>query len=80
MEKGMVLVMSLWDDHYSDMLWLDGDYPTNATASDPDVGRGTCAKNLRRTLSSRAMPFHGDFLQYQGRPHRIDLLFVRNHC
>ena len=44
MEKGMVLVMSLWDDHYSDMLWLDGDYPTNATASDPGVGRGTCAK------------------------------------
>ncbi|KAJ5682011.1 1-4-beta-D-glucan cellobiohydrolase A [Penicillium maclennaniae] len=44
MEKGMVLVMSLWDDHYSNMLWLDGDYPTDATASDPGVGRGTCAK------------------------------------
>ncbi|KAJ6114831.1 hypothetical protein N7486_000609 [Penicillium sp. IBT 16267x] len=38
---GMVLVMSLWDDYYSDMLWLDSDYPTNATATDPSVARGT---------------------------------------
>ncbi|KAJ5547631.1 hypothetical protein N7513_004865 [Penicillium frequentans] len=43
LEQGMVLVLSLWDDHYSDMLWLDSDYPTNATASDPGVARGTCS-------------------------------------
>jgi cellulose 1,4-beta-cellobiosidase len=41
--QGMVLVMSLWDDHYSDMLWLDSTYPTNATATDPGVARGTCS-------------------------------------
>jgi cellulose 1,4-beta-cellobiosidase len=40
--QGMVLVMSLWDDHYADMLWLDSNYPTDATASDPGVARGTC--------------------------------------
>jgi cellulose 1,4-beta-cellobiosidase len=39
----MVLVMSLWDDHYSDMLWLDSTYPTNETASTPGAARGTCA-------------------------------------
>lgn len=27
--KGMVLVMSLWDDHAADMLWLDSTYPTS---------------------------------------------------
>jgi len=27
MENGMVLVMSLWDDHEAYMLWLDSDYP-----------------------------------------------------
>ncbi|KAJ5094346.1 hypothetical protein N7456_010207 [Penicillium angulare] len=43
MADGMVLVMSLWDDHYADMLWLDSDYPTNATATDPGVARGSCA-------------------------------------
>jgi cellulose 1,4-beta-cellobiosidase len=43
LSKGMVLVMSLWDDYYADMLWLDSDYPTNATASDPGVARGTCS-------------------------------------
>ena len=30
LEQGMVLVMSLWDDHNSNMLWLDSNYPTNA--------------------------------------------------
>jgi cellulose 1,4-beta-cellobiosidase len=38
---GMVLVMSLWDDHYADMLWLDSTYPTDSTK----LGsvRGSCA-------------------------------------
>jgi cellulose 1,4-beta-cellobiosidase len=27
--KGMVLVLSLWDDHDVNMLWLDSVYPTN---------------------------------------------------
>merc|ERR1740130_1835361 len=30
MDAGMVLVMSLWDDHYVNMLWLDSTYPTDA--------------------------------------------------
>ncbi|KAL1515686.1 hypothetical protein AB1Y20_002303 [Prymnesium parvum] len=40
-EKGMVLVMSLWDDHYADMLWLDSTYPVDGTA--PGDKRGTCS-------------------------------------
>lgn len=39
---GMVLVMSLWDDHAADMLWLDSTYPTNASSTTPGVARGTC--------------------------------------
>jgi len=40
MDKGMVLVMSLWDDHAAQMLWLDSTYPTDKTT----IGgpRGTC--------------------------------------
>ncbi|KAH6843080.1 glycoside hydrolase [Chaetomium sp. MPI-CAGE-AT-0009] len=38
----MVLVMSLWDDHYSNMLWLDSTYPTDASPDEPGKGRGTC--------------------------------------
>ncbi|KAK8015015.1 exoglucanase 1 [Apiospora arundinis] len=38
----MVLVMSLWDDHYANMLWLDSSYPLDKDASTPGVGRGTC--------------------------------------
>ncbi|KAI0025430.1 1,4-beta-D-glucan cellobiohydrolase-like protein [Xylariomycetidae sp. FL0641] len=39
-ESGMVLVMSLWDDHAANMLWLDSTYPTDSTA--PGAARGTC--------------------------------------
>lgn len=41
MAGGMTLVMSVWDDHYADMLWLDSTYPTTKTA--PGGPRGTCA-------------------------------------
>lgn len=41
MAKGMVLVMSLWDDHYANMLWLDSTYPTDSTKL--GSARGTCA-------------------------------------
>ncbi|KIJ62361.1 glycoside hydrolase family 7 protein [Hydnomerulius pinastri MD-312] len=41
--KGVVLVMSVWDDYAAEMLWLDSDYPTTADASTPGVARGTCA-------------------------------------
>ncbi|KAJ8515059.1 hypothetical protein ONZ45_g7490 [Pleurotus djamor] len=41
--RGMVLVMSVWDDHEAKMLWLDSNYPTDKTASTPGVARGACA-------------------------------------
>jgi cellulose 1,4-beta-cellobiosidase len=42
LSRGMVLVMSLWDDYYAHMLWLDSDYPVDADPSKPGVSRGTC--------------------------------------
>jgi cellulose 1,4-beta-cellobiosidase len=39
---GMTLVMSVWDDHYANMLWLDSEnYPVNSTGL--GSARGTCA-------------------------------------
>lgn len=43
MKSGMVLVMSLWDDHAANMLWLDSTYPTTDSQSTPGAYRGTCA-------------------------------------
>ena len=43
LERGMVLVLSLWDDTKVHMLWLDSAYPTDAPASQPGVARGPCA-------------------------------------
>lgn len=37
----MVLVLSLWDDYYADMLWLDSTYPVGS--STPGAVRGSCS-------------------------------------
>lgn len=42
MAEGMVLVLSLWDDHEANMLWLDATYATQKSASDSSAARGTC--------------------------------------
>ncbi|KAG6916028.1 Exoglucanase [Tephrocybe rancida] len=42
-KNGMVLVLSVWDDHNVNMLWLDSNYPTTADPATPGVSRGTCA-------------------------------------
>jgi len=39
-----VLVMSIWDDHYSNMLWLDSSYPPEK-AGTPGGDRGPCPQN-----------------------------------
>lgn len=41
-QQGMALVMSIWDDHAAEMLWLDSDYPTDVPATNPGVSRGPC--------------------------------------
>ncbi|KAH7348657.1 glycoside hydrolase [Rhexocercosporidium sp. MPI-PUGE-AT-0058] len=41
--KGMVLVMSIWDDYSANMLWLDGNFPADKDAATPGVARGACA-------------------------------------
>lgn len=40
LDRGMVLVMSMWDDHYAHMLWLDSTYPVNGTVQGNN--RGSC--------------------------------------
>jgi cellulose 1,4-beta-cellobiosidase len=41
--RGMVLALSIWDDHAAGMYWLDSTYPTNASTSSPGVARGPCS-------------------------------------
>lgn len=40
--SGMVLAMSIRDDHAANMLWLDSTYPLTKPATDPGVARGPC--------------------------------------
>jgi cellulose 1,4-beta-cellobiosidase len=62
-KTGMVLVMSIWDDHTADMLWLDSDYPTTGNPSTPGIARGTCAStsgvptNVETSAASAAVTF-----------------------
>lgn len=41
LRKGMVLALSLWDDHQAQMLWLDSTYPVGSTK--PGAARGSCS-------------------------------------
>ena len=41
LRNGMVLALSIWDDHHANMLWLDSTYPTDSTK--PGAARGSCA-------------------------------------
>ncbi len=43
LDKGMVLALSLWDDHFAQMHWLDAVYPEDGT--DPGDLRGPCDPN-----------------------------------
>ncbi|CCF47864.1 glycosyl hydrolase family 7 [Colletotrichum higginsianum] len=42
LEIPMTLVMSIWSDHYANMLWLDSTYPPER-AGEPGTERGPCA-------------------------------------
>jgi len=42
LDRGMVLVMSLWDDHFAFMHWLDAHYPDESDPSVPGILRGPC--------------------------------------
>jgi len=42
LQKGMVLVMSLWDDHYANMHWLDSINPDGAAETKLGAKRGEC--------------------------------------
>ncbi len=48
MGRGMVLVMSLWDDHEAFMLWLDSNYPEGSDPGTPGNLRGPCPEDSGR--------------------------------
>jgi len=52
LSRGMVLVMSIWDDTAVNMLWLDSTYPVGSTA--PGAERGPCATTSGVPSETRA--------------------------
>ncbi|KAF7941787.1 uncharacterized protein EAE97_006624 [Botrytis byssoidea] len=52
--KGMVLVMSIWDDHTANMLWLDAPYPASKSPSAPGVSRGSCSATSGKPVDVEA--------------------------
>lgn len=58
MQRGMVLVMSLWDDHYARMLWLDSSYPLDKDPSKPGINRGSCSTDSGKPEEVESQ--HGD--------------------
>eukprot|EP00347_Sterkiella_histriomuscorum_P007454 403348854 len=56
--RGMVLVMSIWDDPTSRMLWLDSSFPLNVDEKQPGIKRGPCATNSGEPGQTRGQ--HGN--------------------
>jgi len=42
LDRGHVMIFSLWDDVEVNMLWLDAAYPLDKPESDPGIKRGDC--------------------------------------
>nr|AGM37866.1 family 7 cellobiohydrolase [Chelura terebrans] len=48
LDRGMVLVLCLWEDYSNHMQWLDGISPADGDPSDPGVLRGPCPADSGR--------------------------------
>lgn len=57
-QKGMVLVLSIWDDYDVNMLWLDAPYPTTSPTSQRGIKRGTCSTTSGKPRDVESQ--HGD--------------------
>mmetsp|Transcript_15610 Transcript_15610/g.18001 ORF Transcript_15610/g.18001 Transcript_15610/m.18001 type:complete len:634 (+) Transcript_15610:1313-3214(+) len=49
LDRGHVMIFSLWDDVEVNMLWLDSAYPLNRPESDPGIKRGGCPGGVTST-------------------------------
>jgi len=49
LDRGQVMVFSLWDDKDANMLWLDSTYPVNSKVGKPGVKRGSCSGGVEST-------------------------------
>jgi len=49
LDRGHVMIFSLWDDVEVNMLWLDSAFPLNKPVTDPGVKRGDCPGGVSST-------------------------------
>jgi len=49
LDRGHVMVFSLWDDVEVNMLWLDSSYPLDKPDTDPGIKRGDCPGGIEST-------------------------------
>jgi len=49
LDRGHVMIFSLWDDVEVNMLWLDSAYPLNKPVTDPGIKRGDCPGGVTST-------------------------------
>lgn len=49
LDRGLVMVLSIWDDPSTNMQWLDGTYPPGAQG--PGAARGPCDASRSRTVA-----------------------------
>merc|ERR1719334_1350909 len=73
MDRGHVLVMSMWDDHDANMLWLDSDYPLDKDPWAPPMTLEQLPPPLPALLSLLSLPSLPSLLTSLLQPREEDL-------
>merc|ERR1712207_39180 len=65
LDRGHVMIFSLWDDVEVNMLWLDSAYPLNKPDTDPGIKRGDCPGGIESTPTHLRENFSNGYVTFK---------------
>jgi len=65
LDRGHVMIFSLWDDVEVNMLWLDSAYPLNKPDTDPGIKRGDCPGGVESTPTYLRESFPNGYVTFK---------------
>merc|ERR1712102_203081 len=65
LDRGHVMIFSLWDDVEVNMLWLDSAYPLNKPDTDPGIKRGDCPGGVESTPTYLRETFPNGYVTFK---------------
>merc|ERR1712183_562230 len=65
LDRGHVMIFSLWDDVEVNMLWLDSAFPLDKPETDPGIKRGDCPGGVQSTPTYLRENFPNGYVTFQ---------------